>query len=230
MSRLGGPGARPSRLLLAGVLGVLVLLIELELVQVAYERIGLSARGAWLLLLASLAGSGINLPVARLRVAPKAASAPERAEGDAPAVGSPSETPDPGRPGRSIVAVNLGGAAIPAAVAAYLLWMQPILLPAAAATLAVAAGVHAVARPVPGVGIATPFFAPPLLAAGAALLVPSPRPAAVAFVCGTLGTLVGADLWNLRRLPSLGAPLVAIGGAGTFDGIFLAGIVAVLLA
>ena len=45
-----------------------------------------------------------------------------------------------------------------------------------------------------------------------------------------LGTLIGADLMNLERLGELGAPVASIGGAGTFDGVFLTGIVAVLLA
>ncbi|HEV2170401.1 MAG TPA: DUF1614 domain-containing protein, partial [Candidatus Binatus sp.] len=53
---------------------------------------------------------------------------------------------------------------------------------------------------------------------------------AVAYISGVLGTLVGADLLNLRNLTDLGAPVASIGGAGTFDGIFMTGIVAVLLA
>jgi len=48
-------------------------------------------------------------------------------------------------------------------------------------------------------------------------------------IAGTLGTLIGADLTNLRDIPSLGAPVASIGGAGTFDGVFLSGIIAVLL-
>jgi uncharacterized membrane protein len=39
-----------------------------------------------------------------------------------------------------------------------------------------------------------------------------------------------ADLLNLGVVQGLGAPVASIGGAGTFDGIFLTGIVAVLLA
>jgi len=51
-----------------------------------------------------------------------------------------------------------------------------------------------------------------------------------AYVAGTLGSLIGADLLNLRRIGNLRAPVVSIGGAGTFDGIFLTGLIAVLLA
>jgi uncharacterized membrane protein len=35
---------------------------------------------------------------------------------------------------------------------------------------------------------------------------------------------------NLGAIHGLGVPVASIGGAGTFDGIFLTGIVAVLLA
>ncbi len=52
----------------------------------------------------------------------------------------------------------------------------------------------------------------------------------LAYISGSLGTLIGADLLNLDKLQGLGAPIASIGGAGTFDGIFLTGIVAVLVA
>ena len=39
-----------------------------------------------------------------------------------------------------------------------------------------------------------------------------------------------AELLNLGRIQGLGAPVASIGGAGTFDGIFVTGILAVLLA
>ena len=52
----------------------------------------------------------------------------------------------------------------------------------------------------------------------------------IAYVSGVVGTLIGADLTNLHRIADLGAPVASIGGAGTFDGVFLTGIVAVLLA
>jgi uncharacterized membrane protein len=51
-----------------------------------------------------------------------------------------------------------------------------------------------------------------------------------AYVAGTLGTLIGADILNLNKIRYMRAPVASIGGAGTFDGIFLSGIIAVLLA
>ena len=54
--------------------------------------------------------------------------------------------------------------------------------------------------------------------------------APLAYIGGSLGTLIGADLTNLDEVRGLGAPVASIGGAGTFDRIFLTGILAVLLA
>ena len=53
---------------------------------------------------------------------------------------------------------------------------------------------------------------------------------AACHIAGSLGTLIGADHTNLNKVRGLGAPVASIGGAGTFDGIFLTGILAVLLA
>ena len=61
------------------------------------------------------------------------------------------------------------------------------------------------------------------------LCVPENR-ALAPYIAGSLGTLIGADLTNLDKVRGLGAPVASIGGAGTFDGIFLTGILAVLLA
>jgi uncharacterized membrane protein len=45
------------------------------------------------------------------------------------------------------------------------------------------------------------------------------------------GSLIGADLLNLKKNPrSRGVPVAFIGGAGTFDGIFLTSIISVILA
>jgi len=63
-----------------------------------------------------------------------------------------------------------------------------------------------------------------------AVLIAQHHAAALAYVGGSLGTLIGADLLNLGTVQRLGAPVASIGGAGTFDGIFLTGIMAVLLA
>ena len=89
---------------------------------------------------------------------------------------------------------------------------------------------HWLANPVPGLGIAVPVFVPVVITAAVALLLSRENAAPLAYIAGSLGTLIGADLTNLDKVRGLGAPVASIGGAGTFDGIFLTGILAVLLA
>ena len=87
-----------------------------------------------------------------------------------------------------------------------------------------------VARPIEGVGIVTPSILPPAVAAITAIVIGGATEAALAYTCGTLGTLIGADLMNLPRIRGLAAPEASIGGAGTFDGVFLSGLLAVVIA
>jgi uncharacterized membrane protein len=132
----------------------------------------------------------------------------------------------------TVVAVNVGGALIPTAVSLYLLYKTatPIILYSLISVAVVALVTHAVARPVKGVGIVTPVFIPPITAALLALILSPNGPTIIAYVGGVLGTLIGADLSNLKVIPKLGAPVASIGGAGTFDGVLLSVIIAVLLA
>ncbi len=61
------------------------------------------------------------------------------------------------------------------------------------------------------------------------MILPTTQQPIIAYISGVLGTLIGADLTNIGKIGSLGTPYASIGGAGTFDGIFLSGILAVLL-
>jgi uncharacterized membrane protein len=129
-----------------------------------------------------------------------------------------------------VIAVNVGGAVIPAVMSAYLLLRYGLWDRAIIATAIVAIVIHALANPVAGVGIAVPVFAPALITAIVALILSRDYAAQLAYISGSMGTLIGADLLNLDKIQGLGAPVASIGGAGTFDGIFLTGILAVLLA
>ena len=130
----------------------------------------------------------------------------------------------------TVIAVNVGGAVIPVLLSLYLLVKNDLWSRGLLATGCVAAVCFLLAEPVPGIGIAIPTFAPPFVTAVVALLVAQMNVAAVAYISGSLGTLIGADLLNLGRIQGMGAPVASIGGAGTFDGIFLTGILAVLFA
>jgi uncharacterized membrane protein len=209
---------------LAGLLVVLLLVIELHVIEMAYARLGIHPRTAVALLALALLGSRFNIPVASL---PGERLVVERR---VTVAGVSYVVPTFEERDRTWIAVNVGGAVIPTALSVYLLAVGGAWLSSLLVTLVVTAVVHALARPVRGVGIAVPTLVPPLVAAGASLLLAAGHPALAAYVGGTLGTLIGADLMNLKRLRGLGAPVASIGGAGTFDGIFVTGILAVLLA
>jgi uncharacterized membrane protein len=130
----------------------------------------------------------------------------------------------------TVLAVNVGGAVIPTIMSTYLVIRYQLWLKAAIATAVIAAVIHSMATPVPGVGIAVPVFAPVVITTIIALILSREYAAPLAYVGGSMGTLIGADLLNLDKINGLGAPVASIGGAGTFDGIFLTGILAVLLA
>jgi uncharacterized membrane protein len=63
-----------------------------------------------------------------------------------------------------------------------------------------------------------------------ALVLDPEHAAHLAYISGVFGVLIGADILRLNTIAALGTPVAAIGGAGTFDGIFLTGIIAALLA
>ncbi len=128
------------------------------------------------------------------------------------------------------VAVNVGGAVIPTLLSLYLILVNLYLLPEfLLAIMLVSIVSYLVSRPVPGLGIVTPAFIPPIATAIIAYLVAPFHPAPVAFVSGTLGTLLGADIFRLNEISNLKANFVSIGGAGIFDGVFLSGVIATLL-
>jgi uncharacterized membrane protein len=202
----------------------LFVFIQLGLLRYAYMRIGLDSRVAVLVLLGSLFGSYINIPIAQL---PEAHIVSDEV---IDFFGMRYVVPVVDDWTGTIIAANVGGAVIPSLLSIYLLQRNHIWLLGAAGTVIVALFVHLVARTVPGVGIAVPNIAPPLVTAVVAILLSRRFAAPLAYVSGSLGTLIGADLLNLDKLHGLGVPVASIGGAGTFDGIFVTGIVAVLLA
>jgi uncharacterized membrane protein len=135
----------------------------------------------------------------------------------------------------TVIAVNVGGCVIPVALVVYelmrLATARQDALAAAAAVVTVNVIVcYLTARPVPGVGIVMPGLLSAFLAAGLAMLFVHSQAAPVAFVAGVVGPLVGADLLHLKDLSGKAVGTMSIGGAGTFDGIVLSGVVAAYLA
>ncbi|ABK14546.1 MAG: DUF1614 domain-containing protein [Methanothrix sp.] len=226
----------PITVLFMAVLALLAFLVVSVLfvgaLQTAFLRLGFAWHDALLLLLASLVGSSINIPFREMKSEmPLTRTAYVRVFGVNYRIPIYETVYN-----STTVALNVGGALIPILVSAYLLMMfSHALAYAVAATVIVTIAVHRIARPVPGLGIVTPALLPPLIAALSSLAViiiaggPRELEFVVAYVSGTLGTLIGADILNLNRIQGLGAPVVSIGGAGTFDGVFLTGLIAVLL-
>jgi uncharacterized membrane protein len=218
------PLALPFFLMLFFLFLLLIILIEIGILQYAYEKIGIDRRHIFALLLLSLLGSYVNIPVAELPAGHIHPAQVIAFYGMRYVIPMVKEWP------RTIIAVNVGGAIIPVILSLYLLFKNRLYARGVLAVGIVTAVVNLMAYPVQGVGIATPTFMPPLVATVAALLLSRQYAPPLAYIAGSLGTLIGGDLMNLGKIQGLGAPVAAIGGAGTFDGIFVTGILAVLLA
>lgn len=190
----------------------------------AFLRLGLPPGLIFWLLISTLVGSLVNIPIYRFES--------QEVQGDQiiSYFGMQFRPPSMGSSHQTVLAVNVGGTLIPLGLCIYLLWRIPFGWYLPVLVLLVTLVVNRLARPVRGLGIAVPGLVPPLLAAlGAYLLCPPDLRAPCAYIASTLGILVGADLLRLGEIPQLGAPVASIGGAGTFDAIFFGGIVAVLL-
>jgi uncharacterized membrane protein len=206
------------------LIGIFFIVLVLRSVRHAYESLGISSGAAMWLLFASLAGSFFNIPVAELP--------PQSMTSDliAPYYGMQYAIPPMHHPEGTVIAINVGGAVIPTLMSLYLLFKYELWTKGLVATAIVAFVIHWMATPVHGLGIAVPVFMPVLVTAIVAVLLSHDEAAPLAYIAGGLGTLIGADLTNLDKVDGLGAPVASIGGAGTFDGIFLTGTLAVLLA
>ena len=203
---------------------LLIIILQLGIFGIVLAKLGLSPDSAMLLLGSTLMGSLINLPLFKM-------------------TSTREELPEKYQPprllfsqlhfthGKTIVAINVGGALIPVCFSLYLIFFHTLnplhFLPAISIVAAVS---YFFSRPIKGLGIGMPIFIAPFTAAVTALLISPAHSAPLAYICGTLGVLIGADLFRLKDVKKMGVPIAAIGGAGTFDGIFFTGIMAVLLA
>jgi uncharacterized membrane protein len=128
------------------------------------------------------------------------------------------------------ISLNLGGAILPGLLSLYLISrvsFQSVFM----ATVITTMCSFLLSKPVKGVGIVIPAFIPPIIAAVAALIFSDKAHApAVAYISGVMGTLIGADILRLHQIKRHGLSFLSIGGAGVFDGIFIVGIISVLLA
>ncbi len=206
------------------LIGIIIALIEIGIIQYAYVKMGVNRRHVFAVLILTLLGSYVNIPVASFPAERMISDQEVTYLGMRYVVPLVEELP------RTVVAVNVGGAVIPTLLSFYLIAKKGMYGRTLLGVAVVAVIVHWMAHPVEGVGIAVPIFIPPIVAACVALLLARKSAPSLAYISGSLGTLIGADLLNLDKIQGLGAPIASIGGAGTFDGIFMTGILAVLLA
>ena len=225
-------------LLLLSLLVLLMPWMVLSFREVLVEGLGLPPEEVGTFLLLSLMGSFINLPLTEVE-----SRVPIYRMREVRFFGVSWRVPrlEMGVR-RTQVSINVGGALLPVIVSLYLLvYSIPMRSPDPVSTYmkvffvmaVVTLVVHRSSRLIKGLGIATPAFVPPLTVALATTFVHvvlgTSCPTQIAYIGGTLGTLIGADLLNMRKISELGAPMVSIGGAGTFDGVYTTGIISVLL-
>ena len=204
---------------------VLAVLVQFQVLTIAFEKLGLSAQSAYLLLIVTLAGSMVNVPLFTIDSNfstdsnwPKEmlAWAQQRRYLFA---------------GKTLILVNVGGCVVPVAFSLYLFISNDVpVLQSIIGIAAVSIVAFSVSRPVRGMGIGMPILFAPLTAAGVAVALAGDSAAPLAYIGGTLGVLIGADLMRFKDIRKLGAPFASIGGAGSFDGIFISGLLAVILA
>ncbi len=241
---MNGQHIRPAVFPALGCLGVIVALalicmlplVLVDLIRTALTRLHLPPTVALLTVFGIFAGSLINIPVHRIERIGEQPYSPLSVFGywgDRPPLYRVRSA--------TIIAVNVGGCVIPTLLAV----VQIIYLARGGdggsgsfAVMGLVAVVniavcYRIARPVQGVGIMMPGFVSPLVSVGLTWLLLSPASpdrVSVAFVSGVLGPLIGADLLHLKDITRVSTGMMSIGGAGTFDGIVLSGILAALLA
>lgn len=217
-------------LLLMAVFAILMPFFLADAIVGALGKLGLGTGLSIAVLAGMLVGGLVNVPLKKI---PRVMSFDETP----PALfGLGRLFPNLYRPAPyTIIAVNVGGCVIPLALAVYELGRiaahggSALLLTALSVAINTAV-CRRIARPVPNVGIALPALVPALVAAACGMLLVRDFAPPVAFVAGVLGTLIGADLLHLRQVGAISTGMASIGGAGTFDGIVLSGLVATLLA
>ena len=197
--------------------------VALDVVEVAVAKLGFSPNVAFLLFIAVLIGSTINIPLYKVEsitpVIPDFRDLWLRQFWGIPLQKIRQKT---------IVALNVGGGLIPVILAIYEL-IRSDAVAIFWVTVIVTIVSYFAAQIVPGIGIQMNALIPPLTAAISAILIAEPLAPSVAFAGGILGTLIGADLLHLKEIERMGAGVLSIGGAGVFDGIAMCGLFALLL-
>lgn len=196
---------------------LLLFLIQLNIISIAFNNLGLSNTAAFLYFSGIIILSTVNIPVWKSK---KVYTFEDNS----------SYFPMLRRNVRDfILAVNLGGCVLPLLMSLYLMRNLDIktLIPGLLIVVIVS---YFSSRPVKYTGISIMFPVPLITTVICALIFASPASRAVyAFVSGTLGILIGADILHLGKWPKIGSGVLSIGGAGVFDSLFFIGLLSALI-
>jgi uncharacterized membrane protein len=231
-----------AALLFLAALFFLFIFLPVSLVTEAFSKLGLTPVQGILMLMAIMLGRTVNLPVYtsdRLVMVPRQRSVQFTMDETGRHVRIEEE---PGNElKKQVIAVNFGGCIMPLLLS--LTFLVSLHVSGRAdgvypwlgfTTLMVAGGCYAMTKPDILTGLRVPLFMPAVMTfLSVYFFVPEPFRPVAAYVAGTLGTLIGGNLAPLltpRLRNNIAAPQISIGGAGTFGGVFVAGILAVLLA
>jgi len=231
-----------AALLFLVALFFLFIFLPVSMVAEAFSKLGLTSAQGVLMFIAILVGRAVNLPVftsERLVVVskPRTVSYTMDASGRHMQIEQDSSN----ELKKQIFSVNLGGCVLPVLLSLTFLVRLHVTGQAenlygylAFALAMVAVGCYVIAKPDPFTGLRVPLVMPALMTfVSVFFFVPEPFRPVAAYVAGTVGTIVGGNLLPLltpRVRNAVGTPVVSIGGSGTFGGVFVAGILAVLLA
>lgn len=231
-----------AALLFLVALFFLFVFLPVSLVTEAFSKLGLTPVQGILMLIAILLGRTVNLPVYtsdRLVMVPRQRSVQFTMDESGRHVQIEDE---PGNElKKQVIAVNFGGCIMPVLlsltflISLHMAGMADGVYPWLGFTmLMVAGGSYAMTKPDVLTGLRVPLLMPAVMTfLSVYFFVPEPFRPVAAYVAGTLGTLIGGNLAPLltpRLRNNVAAPQISIGGAGTFGGVFVAGILAVLLA
>ncbi|MGM0452450.1 MAG: DUF1614 domain-containing protein [Thermodesulfobacteriota bacterium] len=217
-------------LTLFAALLILLPLFLADVMLTALARLGLSPQTSALAALGIFAGGMINIPVKKIPRENYLDPSPHGLFG----VDRFFSHRLPRRQ-YTIIAVNFGGCIVPCMIVVYELVRiathGPVAFFMATAAIGINIAVcYRLAQPIANVGIAMPALVPAFVAAICGILFFREIAPLIAFSAGVLGPLVGADLMHLKEIERINTSVASIGGAGTFDGIVLSGLIATLLA
>lgn len=231
-----------AALLFMVALFFLFIFLPVSIVAEAFSKLGLTSAQGVLMFIAILVGRTVNFPFftsERMVIVSK----PQTFNYTMNASGQPMqvEQDTANEVKKQVFLVNLGGCILPLLLCLTFLirlhmngQAEGVYGYIGFAMLMVAGGCYVMAKADPFTGLRVPLFMPALMTfVSVFFFVPEPLRPVAAYVAGTMGTILGGNIVPLltpRVRNAVGTPEVAIGGAGTFGGVFVAGVLAVLLA